>query len=138
MAATRTCRHAAGLRASCIRAVLHLGSLARLVRVHPRRITMIPLPKTLLAAVCSLALAGAASAVEPEDPKTEPAETHHGGGDAMKHDRTAHPVEGSGHRHGPGDGDHGMHRGKGGMGCQPDTGDADADFALRMRRLHER
>lgn len=66
---------------------------------------MIPLPKLLLAAACSLALAGAAFAVESEHPKTD-------------HD--------------------GMHRGGGRMGCQPDTGDADADFALRMRRLHER
>lgn len=101
---------------------------------------MIHLHKTLLAAMCSLALAGAAAAAEPDDPKAEPAESHHGGGDAMQHDRTAHGVEGpSPHDHDPGEHSHEdegdrVH----GPRCMPSTGDPDQDYALRLRHEYRR
>lgn len=92
-----------------------------------------PLP-TLLALACSLALAGAAAAAEPDDPQADPAESHHGGGDPGQHSRTVHPVEGV-DRH-----DHdepGSHSHMDGAHCaMPSTGDADQDFALRMRHHH--
>ena len=94
-----------------------------------------PLP-TLLAVLCSLAFAGGAYAAEPDDPKADPAESHHGGGDAAKHSQTLHPVEGvdphdhdepGSHKH---DDDITRH-------CpMPTTGDADNDYALRLRHQH--
>ena len=94
-----------------------------------------PLP-TLLAVLCSLAFAGGAFAAEPDDPKADPAESHHGGGDAAKHSQTLHPVEGvethdhdeaRSHKH---DDDVTRH-------CpMPTTGDADNDYALRLRHQH--
>ena len=94
-----------------------------------------PLP-TLLAVLCSLAFAGGAFAAEPDDPKADPAESHHGGGDAAKHSQTLHPVEGvethdhdeaGSHKH---DDDVTRH-------CpMPTTGDADNDYALRLRHQH--
>src|SRR5687768_8796465 len=72
---------------------------------------MIPIPKTLLAAMCTLALAsaGAVVAAEPDDPKAEPAESHHGGGDPAK-----------------------MH-----VPCWSDSDDPDKIFALKMRQHHK-
>lgn len=102
---------------------------------------MIPMRKTLLAAFCSVAFAGAtgaAVAAEPDDPKVESAETHHGGGDAMKHDRTAHPVPGPDpHDHDPGEHSHeaegdAVH----GPRCGPSTGNPDQDYALAVRHHH--
>ena len=94
-----------------------------------------PLP-TLLAVLCSLAFAGGVAAAEPDDPKADPAESHHGGGDAAKHSQMIHPVEGvdphdhdepGSHKH---DDDISRH-------CpMPTTGDADNDYALRLRHQH--
>ena len=101
---------------------------------------MIHIHKTLLAAMCTLAFAGAAAAAEPEDPKAEPAESHHGGGDAMQHDRTGHPVGGPDrHDHDPGEHTH-EHEGDRvhGPRCMPSTGDADTDYALKLRHQHRR
>src|SRR5688500_8100016 len=109
------------------------GGFRRAVRApttgeeHP----MIPFPKTLLAALCTLALAstGAVVAAEPDDPKAEPAESHHGGGDAMQHDRTGHGVAGPDpHDHDPGEHSHEDEGDRAhGPRCMPSTGDPDTD-----------
>jgi Ca2+-binding EF-hand superfamily protein len=97
---------------------------------------MIRTPKTLLAVLCSLAFAGAVGAAEPEDPKADPAESHHGGGDAAKHSQTLHPVEGvDAHDHDE-PGSH-KHDDEISRHCpMPTTGDGDNDYALRLRHYH--
>jgi Ca2+-binding EF-hand superfamily protein len=105
---------------------------------------MKPIAKTLLAALCSLAFAGVAYADDP-DPKAEPAESHHGGGDPGQVDKSTHPVEpgdpaDDSHAHvGTHDAMHGGTHGMHGMrSCTvATTGDADADFALGMRHHHQ-
>lgn len=96
--------------------------------LHPHR--------TLLAVMCSLAFAGAAIAAEPDDPKADPAESHHGGGDPAQHSRTVHPVEGvETHDHD----DYGSHTHHDApkVNCpMPSTGNPDADYAMRLRHHH--
>lgn len=94
------------------------------------------LTPTLLAVLCSMALAGGAFAAEPDDPKADPAESHHGGGDAAQHSQMVHPIEGveshdhdeaGSHKHGDEISRH----------CpMPTTGDGDNDYALRLRHHH--